>query len=73
MTRLDTISQDRAARRFSQIAILTRELDRRTSQLVKAQEEVKALKKTVEGLFERITAAARDDGELPLFDLSEEG
>lgn len=65
------ITDDRAARRFHQIATLERELARTTHDLVQCQEHAKELKDQRDGLVHRLRRAARDEGELPLFDLDE--
>jgi len=62
------ITQERAARRFSQIAVLERSLDLKLGQLAQAKAHVKELQEA-DALVLRIRTAARDDGELPLFDM----
>lgn len=66
---LSTITQERAARRFHHIATLERELGLNGGELAQALAHVKELKETRAGLLLRLRAAARDEGELPLFDL----
>lgn len=68
---IENITQERSARRFSQINILNRQLDLKNSEIAQAQAHVKELKTEADGLFARIRTAARDEGELPLFDLNE--
>jgi len=63
------ITQERAARRFSQIAVLERSLDLKLGQLAQAKAHVKELQQEADALVLRIRTAARDDGELPLFDM----
>ena len=66
------ITQERAARRFSQIAVLERQICIASKDIAGAQDHLKELKETKEGLLLRLRAAARDEGELPLFDLDGE-
>jgi hypothetical protein len=66
------ITQERAARRFAQIATLERWLDVKLKEVADAKAHVKALSVEADGLLSRIRVAARDDGELPLFDLDGE-
>jgi hypothetical protein len=65
------ITQERAARRFSQIATLERHLAIKLSDVTLAKAHVKELQEEVDGLMARLRTAARDEGELPLFDLNE--
>jgi chromosome segregation ATPase len=66
------ITEERAARRFHQIAVLERQISLKTSELVQCKEHYKELKEEHEGLLQRLRTAARDEGELPLFDLDGE-
>ena len=66
------MTQDRTARRFHHIATLERQLCRVLANIATAREHMKELRDEEEGLVLRIRAAARDEGELPLFDLSED-
>ena len=68
---MPNITDERAARRFHQIATLERQIVITTQDLVLGQEHVKELKKQYESLVRRLRLAARDEGELPLFDLDE--
>lgn len=63
------ITQERAAQRYSQIAMLERHLCLKLTDIATAQAHVKGLKEEADGLMARIRTAARDEGELPLFDL----
>lgn len=63
------ITQERAARRFSQICVLERQLCTRLSEIAQSQAHTKELKEEADGLMARIRTAARDEGELPLFDM----
>jgi hypothetical protein len=66
-----TITQERAARRFGQIAAIERQLAVTLGDLTLAKAHVKELQEDVDGLMRRLRTAARDDGELPLFDVDE--
>ena len=66
------ITQERAARRFAQIATLERHLSLKLSDVAAAKAHAKELEKEADGLLARIRTAARDDGDLPLFDLDGE-
>jgi len=63
------ITQERAARRFSQIAVLERSLDLKLGELTQAKAHVKELQQEADALMLRIRTAARDDGELLLFEM----
>lgn len=63
------ITQERAAQRFAQIATLERQLSQKLNEVHLAKAHVKELSEEADGLMGRIRTAARDDGELPLFDL----
>lgn len=66
------ITDERAARRFHQMAVLERQLTLKTSELAECQQHAKELREEREGLILRLRTAARDEGELPLFDLDSE-
>jgi hypothetical protein len=66
------ITQERAARRFHHLAALERQLRAQTAELVGLQDEVKHAKKACDALVDRMRQAARDEGELPLFDMDDE-
>jgi chromosome segregation ATPase len=65
------ITEERAARRFHQIAVLQRQLYLKRSEMTQCKQHYKDLGEEAEGLLARIMTAARDEGELPLFDLDE--
>lgn len=67
------ITPERALRRFQQIAVLGRSLDLKLAEVTQAKAHVKELQEEADGLMARMRTAARDDGELPLFDLDEGG
>ncbi len=66
------ITDERAARRFHHIATLERQLAIVVDAIASAREHVKELREQHAGLVMRIRAAARDEGELPLFNLDDE-
>jgi hypothetical protein len=66
------ITDARATRRFHHIATLEHQLSLVISSMANAKEHLKELREQKEGLVGRIRAAARDEGELPLFDLDGE-
>ena len=66
------ITQERAAQRFAQIATLEQHLSNTLADVTLAKAHTKELQEVADGLIARIRTAARDDGELPLFDLDGE-
>lgn len=60
------------ARRFRQVAQLERELNLKNSEVVNARAHGKELRQEAEGILMQLRAAARDEGDLPLFDMMEE-
>jgi hypothetical protein len=66
------ITEERAARRFHQMAVLERQLQLKAKAMLETQAVLKALKEDFEGLLARLRTAARDEGELSLFDLDGE-
>lgn len=66
------ITQQRAAQRFAQIAMLEQQLQKKAQRIVTVQADLKAHKEEYDGLLARLRTAARDEGELPLFDLDGE-
>lgn len=66
------ITQERAAHRFAQIATLERQLGLKLNEVHLAKAHVKDLVDEADGLMQRLRVAARDEGELPLFDLDGE-
>jgi hypothetical protein len=66
------ITDERAARRFHQIRRLEREVGKVDARIAIAKTKVKTLNEERDGLLARLFTAARDEGELPLFDLDEE-
>ena len=72
MSGMSDITQERAARRFGHIATLERQLAIPLSDIQLAKAHVKELQEVADGLMARMRKAARDEGELPLFDLDEQ-
>lgn len=72
MADTENVTQARAARRFHQIERLERELATKLHEIAGATAHVKELKEEADGLALRMRAAARDEGELPLFGMLEE-
>jgi hypothetical protein len=68
---IKNITEERAARRFHQIAVLERQLQIKASEIASCQDHLKELTKERDGVLGRLRAAARNEGELPLFDLDE--
>jgi hypothetical protein len=66
------ITDERAARRFHQMAVLERQISLVSGDIANAKAHLKELTETKEGLLLRLRTAARDQGELPLFDLDGE-
>ena len=71
MIDLHTLTDDRAARRFHQCAALERQIVITVSEIVQCKAHLKELTEEHDGLIRRLRAAARDEGELPLFSLNE--
>lgn len=63
------ITEERAARRFHQIAVLERQLAIKTMEIAQCKDHMKELNESRDGVLMRLREAARDEGELPLFDL----
>ncbi len=63
------ITEERAARRFHQMAVLERQISAKTNEVASCAQHLKELKDEREGLIGRLRTAARDEGELPLFNL----
>lgn len=66
------ITEERAARRFHQMAVLERQITLKTSEIADCKQHLKELSDQKEGLLLRLRTAARDEGELPLFNLDGE-
>ena len=65
------ITEERAARRYHQMAVLERQLQIKNREIAECKDHLKELGEERDGLLGRMRAAARDEGELPLFDLDE--
>ena len=64
---IENITTERAARRFHQLARIERELVAKSDELAACKAHLKDLTDERDGLVLRLRAAARDEGELPLF------
>ncbi len=65
------ITDERAVRRFHQIAVLERQLSIVMRQISDCKSHLTELREEKDGLIARLRIAARDEGELPLFNLDE--
>lgn len=65
------ITEERAARRYHQMAVLERQLQIKNREIAECKDHLKELGEERDGVMSRMRAAARDEGELPLFDLDE--
>jgi hypothetical protein len=64
-----SIPEARAARRFEQMAALEREIGLLAAAIAESTQHLKGLRDQQAGLVQELRAAARDEGELPWFDL----
>lgn len=71
MSNLKNITEERAARRFHQIAVLERQLVIKSTEIASCKDHLKELNEAKDGLLMRLREAARDEGELPLFSLDD--
>lgn len=62
------ITQERAAQRFHQMAVLERQIGMRTAEIAECKSHLKELRESKDGLVLRLREAARDEGDLALFD-----
>ena len=72
MATTNTMTEERAARRFHQMAVLERQLQLTLTEIAACKDHLKELGEARAGLIARLRAAARNEGELPLFDLDDE-
>lgn len=63
------ISQERAAMRYQQIVVIEREIATKALEITTCKDHLSGLKEEYEGLIHRLRQAARDEGDLPLFNL----
>lgn len=61
------LTMEAEARRYEQIRSLESELAGKDTEIADAKETVKALTKEWDGILARLRAAARNEGDLPLF------
>ncbi len=71
MADLKNITEERAARRFHQCAVLERQLSIKGDEIARCKDHLKELGEERDGVLARLRAAARDEGELPLFNFDE--
>jgi hypothetical protein len=64
-----SMTEARAARRFHHIAAIERQIAVKSGEIARSRAHLKELKEEQAGLLQQLRAAARDEGELPLFDL----
>jgi hypothetical protein len=69
MATQSNITEERAARRFHQMAVLERQLTLKSNEMAATRAHLKELTEERDGLIQRLRSAARNEGELPLFDL----
>jgi hypothetical protein len=69
MAAMSNITEERAARRFHQMAVLERQITLVSGDIANAKAHLKELREAKDGLLLRLRTAARDEGELPLFNL----
>jgi hypothetical protein len=65
---MTNVTEERAARRYRQIAAIERQLAVKAEEHAAAAAMVKHIKDDYDGLLRMLRAAARDEGALPLFD-----
>lgn len=63
----DELTMEAEARRYEQIRALERRLAQKDSQIAAVREELKDLNKEWDGILTELRAAARNEGDLPLF------
>lgn len=63
------LTQERAAQRFHQMAVLEQQISIKAGEIAACQAHLKELREGFDGLLIRLRTAARDEGELPLFSL----
>lgn len=63
----DGLTMETEARRFEQIRALERRLAGKDREIAEKQSELKDLRKEWDGVLTELRAAARNEGELPLF------
>jgi hypothetical protein len=66
------ITDERASRRYHQCRVIERQLQLKSGEIAECRAHLKELREEREGLVLRLRAAARDEGELPLFNLDGE-
>ena len=69
VSKTKNVTDERAARRFHHMAVIERQIGIKAGEIAECRDHLKQLKDEHDGLVLRLRAAARDEGELPLFDL----
>lgn len=72
MSHTKNITDEKAARRFHQMAVLEGQISIKAGEIATCRDHLKQLKEAYDGLVQRLRAAARNEGELPLFSLEDE-
>ena len=72
MAETKNITQERAARRFHQMAVLERQIILKSTEIAECKAHLAELREAFDGFVNRLRTAARDEGELPLFNLDDE-
>jgi regulator of replication initiation timing len=72
MTDTKNITDEKAARRFHQIAVLERQIQIKSNEIAQCKSHLKELNEESDGLMLRLRSAARNEGELPLFSMDDE-
>jgi hypothetical protein len=65
---VQNITEERAARRFHQMARLERGIVAKSGEVAACKAHLRELNEELDGLVLRLREAARDEGDLPLFD-----
>lgn len=66
---IDNITEERAARRFHQIRHQEQLIQKLDKKIVDAKTKLGTLKEERDGVVANLLAAARDEGDLPLFNM----
>jgi len=61
------LTEERAARRYRQIAGIERALNLKAKELADAKQGVRDVQEDFDALLKQLRTAARDEGDLPLF------
>jgi hypothetical protein len=69
MADTSNVTEEHAARRFHQMARIERAIVAKSADVAACKAHLKALNDEFDGLVSQLRQAARDEGDLPLFDL----